>query len=84
MTGATPLKLAPNSYMVTAVFRINIFVFFGINSKFIEFTVLHDVLSEFSKKSILPIEIPFFVIFLIKNKVVPLVFFQILIKINGL
>ena len=80
MTGAPPLKLAPNSVWVTAVFRMNIFVFFGKKPKIIEFTLLHHDLSQLFKKSILPLEITFCVIFLIKNKVVPFGFFQILIK----
>ena len=75
MTGAPPLKLAPNSPWVTAVFRMNIFVFFVKKPKNIEFTLLHHDLSQLFKKSILPLEIPFCVIFFIKNKVVPLGFF---------
>ena len=80
MTGAPPLKMAPNSLWVTAVFGSNIFVFFGKKPNNCEFTAVHHVLSELFTKSILHLVIPFCVIFLTKTKVVPLGFFQILIK----
>ena len=53
--------------------------FFGKNVFFFEFTPLHHVLSELFKKPISPLENSFSLIFLTKNKVVPLCFFQILI-----
>ena len=73
--------MAPNSLWVTAVFGINIFVFFGKKPNNCEFTAVHHVLSELFTKSILHFVIPFCVIFLTKNKVVPLVFFRFRSKI---
>ena len=57
-------------------FWIHIFLFFCKKRDCFEFT-LHHVLSKLSKKSILPVEIQFCVIFFTKNKVVPLVFFPL-------
>ena len=76
--GTPPPRFGTNHPYYTAVFGINIFVLFGKKRNILEFTLLHHVTWELLKKSVLPLEIPFWVFFLQKT----LGFFQILIKIH--
>ena len=71
-----------NHHCYTAVFGLTFWCFFFLNLSILNLPYYH-VWSKLSKKSILPAEIQFYVIFFTKTNILPLVFFQILINNHG-